>query len=115
MKRLLSPLVLLVLLLAGGCVSMTLNQSRSAQKDGIHEDGIHKDDIHEDDIREAVFRYLMSPTHFGSRSHQVYFLALVKDKDPSDELIKRFVGHEPPVKKVSQSHWDPKPLGNIDQ
>jgi hypothetical protein len=89
-----------ILLLAGGCLGAATAQSRSAQ---------------EEEIREVVFRYLMSPTHFGSHNtHKVFFLSLKEDKDPSKALMKRFAGHKPPVKKVSQSHWNPKPIQGMD-
>lgn len=59
----------------------------------------------EDDIREATFRYQFLHNASGlQQKADVYFLSLGgKDRDPSDEFMKRFADHKPPVKKVSQS------------
>lgn len=81
----------------------------------------------EDDIREAVLRYQIgsptSPTHTdaaaleasatpapnsGDVGHRMYFLSLGNNKDPSDALMQRFQTSPIPVKKVSESYWDPK-------
>lgn len=61
----------------------------------------------EDDIRETVFRYQFEHNASGLQQNaKVYFLSLGslgETKDPSDEFMKRFRGHKPAVKKVSQS------------
>lgn len=81
----------------------------------------------EDDIREAVLRYQIgSPTsaphtdaaaqepsvtprpNDGDVGHRMYFLSLGNNKDPSDELMRRFQGSTIPIKKVSESYWDKK-------
>ena len=64
-----------------------------------------------DDIREAVFSYQISHNASGQQhSAQVYFLALYVPGDslrqghyvdPSDNLMARFRGNAPPVKKYS--------------
>jgi hypothetical protein len=77
----------------------------------------------EDDIREAVFRYQFE--HNASEQQQsakAYFLSLSNDllpgspmpgpipakgRDPDDAFVKRFQGHKPPVKKISQSTISP--------
>lgn len=63
--------------------------------------------IQEDDIRESVFRYQFQHNASGQQQNaKVYFLSLgsiEEPEDPSDEFMKRFQGHQPPVKKVSQS------------
>lgn len=53
-----------------------------------------EDDL--DDIRETVFRY-----QFG-RPAPFYCIALDNKQDPSDELMRRFINHNPPVKKYSE-------------
>src|SRR5713226_7658593 len=61
----------------------------------------------EDDIREAVFRYQFDhnaahgPAAAEHRIEAFYLSLGEKDGDPSDEFMTRFVGHEPPVRKVS--------------
>ena len=65
-----------------------------------------------DDIREAVFRYQFSNNESGQQqSALVYFLgfrvpgdSLRREYyiDPSDDLMARFRGNVPPVKKCSQ-------------
>ncbi len=85
--------------------------------------------IQEDDIREAAFRFQLHPYPLPSRAKpkkkvkepapiqapkdyvdpfKVYFLSVENDKDPSDKLLKRFAGHKPPIKRVSQSYIDSK-------
>lgn len=51
-----------------------------------------------DDIREATYRYM-----FGEPSKQdsMYCLSIY-EKDPDDELMARFAGNQPPVKKGSE-------------
>src|SRR5689334_13010252 len=57
----------------------------------------------EDDIREAVFRYLFEHNASGQQKKAgVYCLSLGEDADPSDEFMRRFAGHKPPVRKLSQ-------------
>ena len=64
----------------------------------------------EDDIREAVFRYQFD--HNGSglqRRAHAYCLAVrvgEKETGPSDQFIKRFRPHKPPVRKASACHWE---------
>jgi hypothetical protein len=62
----------------------------------------------EDDIREAVFSYQFLHNASGRQQNaKVYFLSLHEGgKDPSDEFMKRFAGHTPEVKKVSQCTED---------
>lgn len=60
-----------------------------------------------DDIREAVFRYQFVHNNRGLRGVDVFFLALGQNTDPSQEFLKRFAGHTPPVKPVSACRIDP--------
>ncbi len=68
--------------------------------------------VQEEDICEAVFRYQFEHNASGlQQAAEFYCLSLgeVTDKgnvDPSDELMRRFQGHRPPVKKVSQCAYD---------
>lgn len=61
----------------------------------------------DDDIREAVFRYQFDHTASGQqKTAKVYFLGVgEKATDPSDEFMKRFADHKPPVRKASASHF----------
>jgi hypothetical protein len=60
-----------------------------------------------DDVCEAVFRYQFTnnAAHgWAAAEHRitVFFLSVgEKGGDPSDALMKRFAGHQPPVRKCS--------------
>ncbi len=59
----------------------------------------------EDDIREAVFRYQFEHNASGQQkdAHD-YFLSIGEhESDPSEDFMKRFAGHKPPVRKASAS------------
>ena len=62
-----------------------------------------------DDIREAVFRWQFDHNASGQQTNaQVYFLEVgQKGDDPSDEFMKRFAGHKPPVRKKSACNAAP--------
>jgi len=58
------------------------------------------------DIYEAVFRwqFVHNASALQQRA-QLYFIAVGEnDTDASDELLQRFAGHSPPVRKLSDSH-----------
>jgi hypothetical protein len=63
----------------------------------------------EDDIREAVFRHQFEHNASGQqKTAHAYCLAILvndKDSDPSEQFMKRFVHHKPPVRKWSACHW----------
>jgi hypothetical protein len=61
----------------------------------------------DDDIREAVFRYQFDHNASGQqKTAKVYFLGVgEKATDPSDDFMKRFANHKPPVRKASASHF----------
>jgi hypothetical protein len=63
----------------------------------------------QDDIREAVFRYQFDHNQSGLQGNaHAYCLAATigeKEVDPSDQFIKRFAHHKPPVRKASACHW----------
>lgn len=63
----------------------------------------------EDDIREAVFRYLFNYNASGQQSKtHAYCLGIVvgeKKIDPSDQFMKRFAHHKPPVRRASACQW----------
>jgi hypothetical protein len=63
-----------------------------------------------DDIREAVFRWQFDHNASGQQKKaKVYFLRLQgKEGDPTDEFMKRFAGHSPPVRKASACESDAK-------
>ena len=58
-----------------------------------------------DDIREAVFRYQFEHNASGQQqsAHDYYLAIGDQDADPSDEFMKRFAHHKPPVHKASAS------------
>jgi hypothetical protein len=64
----------------------------------------------EDDVRETVFRHQFDHNASGQqkRAHAYCLAVLVgnKDSDPSDQFIRRFAHHKPPVRKASACHWD---------
>ena len=60
--------------------------------------------IEEAKIAEAVYHYQIQQCH-PEMADKIYFLGLYDgkdEKDPTDELMKGFKGHNPPVKKHSQ-------------
>lgn len=60
-------------------------------------------DSQTDDIREAVLRWQFTHNASGQQTNaQVYFVKVgEKGGDPTDEFMKRFADHKPPVRKVS--------------
>lgn len=56
-----------------------------------------------DDIREAVFRYLFDHNGSGQQknAHAYYLGVGEKADDPTDQFMKRFSDHRPPVRKRS--------------
>jgi hypothetical protein len=62
----------------------------------------------EDDVREAVFRYQFEHNSSGQQKRaSVYCLSIGENTDPSDEFIKRFANHSPPVRKISGCNVGP--------
>jgi hypothetical protein len=60
----------------------------------------------EDDIREAVFRYMFEHRATQQQPYtNAFFIAIEKDKDPSDEFMNRFKRQKPVVKKLSQATY----------
>ncbi len=66
----------------------------------------------EDNLREVAFKTLIYEAAAAREGYSVYFLSVgltwkddnhFTEIDPSDELMKRFVGRNPPVRKVSDS------------
>lgn len=66
----------------------------------------------ENDIREAVFRYQFQHNASGAQqTAEFYCLSLGEysnELDPDDELMQRFQGHKPAVKKISQCVYGPE-------
>jgi hypothetical protein len=63
----------------------------------------------EDDIREAVFRFQFKNTGLNVSYH---FIA-IDDKSPSDSFVKRFKDDDPPVRPISESHIEKKPIRTV--
>jgi hypothetical protein len=63
----------------------------------------------EDDIREAIFRHQFTHNASGQQKHARFYCLSVgeNDNDPTDELLKRFADHKPPVLKRSDCHVHP--------
>jgi hypothetical protein len=56
----------------------------------------------DDDLREAVLRHLFEHNASGQqRSARVFCLQIEGRSDPSPELLRRFDGNDPPVKRGS--------------
>jgi hypothetical protein len=100
----LSPLILLALIVsacAGPILSVpTVSPTALPQS------------AQENDIREAVFRYQFEHNTSGAQqTARFYCLSLgeySKELDPDDELMQRFQGHKPAVKKISQCVCSPE-------
>lgn len=58
--------------------------------------------IEEENIAEAAFRYQFEDCCDGTK-YSVYFLWLGDERDPKDDFMRRFAGHNPPVKMASRS------------
>ena len=62
----------------------------------------------EDNVREAVFRYQFEHNSSGQQKRAgVYCLSIGENTDPSDEFIRRFANHKPPVRKISGCNVGP--------
>ncbi|HWC18061.1 MAG TPA: hypothetical protein VG498_13660 [Terriglobales bacterium] len=63
----------------------------------------------EDDIREAIFRYQFNHNASGQQKNASFYCLSVGENhnDPTDELLKRFADHKPPVRKVSDCQVHP--------
>lgn len=57
------------------------------------------------EIREAAFRYQFNHNFSGQQKNAAFYFLAVNGSstDPSDEFMKRFKAHKPPVQKASQS------------
>ena len=84
---------------AVACVAQTPQQSRSSRSQN------HVTE--EQNIREAVFRYLFIHNASGHQDKPHYYCLSVAGGDPTDELMRRFKSHNPPVRKASQCNSDP--------
>jgi hypothetical protein len=61
----------------------------------------------EDEIREAVFRWQFEHNASGQQQKaEAYYLEIGEEGNPSDEFMKRFAKHTPPVRKVSDCTFD---------
>src|SRR5271169_2410378 len=63
----------------------------------------------EDDLRETIFRYQFKNTGLSVSYH---FIA-IDDKSPSDAFVKRFKDDDPPVRPISESHIEKKPIRTV--
>ncbi|HEV3218196.1 MAG TPA: hypothetical protein VGZ48_00385 [Candidatus Acidoferrales bacterium] len=63
----------------------------------------------EDDVREAVFRYQFKNTGLPAAYHFIAF----DEKNPPDAFLKRFRDDDPPVRPISESHIEKKPIRTV--
>jgi hypothetical protein len=63
----------------------------------------------DDDVREAVFRYQF---HNAGISLAYHFIA-IDDKNPSDAFLRRFKDDDPPVRPISESRIEKKPIRTV--
>ncbi len=84
----------LLFIFMAGCVSSATDAARLIQ---------------EDNIREAVFRYQFDHNASGQQKKAtVYCLSVGKGRsDPSEDFMRRFADHKPPVRKVSECQINP--------
>jgi hypothetical protein len=69
----------------------------------------------QEDIREVAFRYqFRHNSSIQGNKAAVYCLSVEKGADPPDSFVKRFAGHTPTVRKVSECTADPY-KGVVDQ
>ena len=54
------------------------------------------------DLSEAFFRYKFKNNFSGAQQNAEAYFLQIKEKDPPPELLARFKGHSPPVKKGSE-------------
>ena len=61
-----------------------------------------------DDVLEAALRYKFAHNGSGLQNKGTAYFVSLGDKanDPSDDFIKRFARHTPPVRKVSGCRYD---------
>jgi hypothetical protein len=63
----------------------------------------------EDDIRETVFRYQFKNAEISAAYH---FIA-VDEKNPTEAFLKRFKDDYPPVRPLSESRIEKKPIRTV--
>lgn len=64
--------------------------------------------VGDDDVREAVFRHLFDHNASGQQNAaKVFCLQIEGKRDPPPELLRRFEGNRPPVKKASLCSFNP--------
>jgi hypothetical protein len=68
--------------------------------------------VYDDDVLEAVFRYQFSHDSSGLQGRARVFFLSVYDKDPSNNLMDRFQGHHPPVRRVSDCELSAEARGS---
>jgi hypothetical protein len=68
--------------------------------------------VYDDDVLEAVFRHQFGHDASGLQWRARVFFLSVYDRDPSNNLMDRFEGHEPPVKRVSECEISGKAPGS---
>lgn len=68
--------------------------------------------VYDDDVLEAVFRYQFIHDSSDLQGRARVFFLSVYDRDPSNNLMDRFQGHQPPVKRVSDCEVSTKARGS---
>ena len=83
MKRLLAVTVILAATASGVCAQTNLPAAL--------------------DIAEAVFRYQFEHNASGVKTNAAAYFISIKGQDITDAFMKKFEGHQPPVKRASES------------
>lgn len=114
-------LCLLLALVPPGCAADSASEKQAepilkAQAEDVRKKQIEAAREKEaDDIREMLFRMEFETPSARRKSVKVFFLAIGEnDADPTDEFMKRFEGHQPPVRKMSQRSFDRRSFDVID-
>jgi hypothetical protein len=104
-------ILLLLALLIQGCAEKAVDETTGTEIVEDTDSTLHGRTPRqeaEDHAREAAFRYWFADIAKPANMNAYYLSlgAIQNDIDPSEEFMKRFEEHQPPVKKVSQCEYE---------